>query len=45
MEKFASLEFGKSGQTATPIIRAVVKETENEVVKIMSDVYQKEAGL
>ena len=45
MEKLAALEFGKSGQAATPVVADVVKATENEVSDIMQKVYEQEAGL
>lgn len=45
MEKLAAIEFGKSGQAATPVVADVVKATENEVAEIMQKVYEQEAGL
>ena len=45
MEKMASLEFGNSNQKATPIVQKVIAATENEVTKIMQDVYERELGL
>lgn len=39
MEKLASIEFGKSGQRATPIIQKIVDATTNDVIDVMEKVW------
>lgn len=45
MEKMAYLEYGTSKQSPTPVLTPAVKESENEVVNKMQEVFEREAGI
>lgn len=45
MEKLVYMEYGRSGQKARPIIAELVEQTEEEVIQIMQQVYEQEAGI
>ena len=42
MEKMIHLEYGTSRQPATPVVLPAVKEAESEVVKKMTEVFERE---